>query len=65
MKNTIAAEILHQKAKKRYLTILNQDLWDNLVAYQEKFNADPKNVGPISVNNLIETAIKRLLIEAA
>jgi hypothetical protein len=63
--NDTATKLLKQKANKRYLTIIHQELWDRLVAYQEKFNADPKNVGPVSVNNLIETAIKRLLIEVA
>jgi hypothetical protein len=53
-------EITEQKNKK-YLFIMSPTVWERLSTYREKYNADSQKIGPVSFNNIIETAIKQFL----
>jgi hypothetical protein len=61
--NETTIAMFRKKAKKNLTTIISLELWDRLVAYQEKHNADDRSIGKVSVNSLIESAIKQFLID--
>ena len=61
---TKKAAMNKNKGTKKYLTtIIDNALFERLAAYQKKHNADDTKIGPVSINNLTESAIKQFLID--
>jgi hypothetical protein len=52
---------MNDETKKKYLIVVQPSLWERLKAHREKYNGDSTKVGPVSINNIIETAIKQYL----
>lgn len=52
---------LKTEPRKKYLIYVPVSLWDRLAVQRQKHNTDIDKVGPISVNNLFETALKQYL----
>jgi hypothetical protein len=51
------------KEKKQYTLNLPQDLYKQLMDFLTKYNADPRNIGALSMNSLLLTAAKQFLLE--
>lgn len=49
--------------KHQYHLYLPEDLWQEALRYQAKYNQDRRNVGVISINNLMTTALRLFLDE--
>jgi hypothetical protein len=57
-------EVKTERTTKKYLTVIPRHLWEQMIDFQQKHNNDSRNVGSISVNNLMLTSVAKFLDKA-